>query len=488
MSAYSSLVNIFHKIGVLGQVSGVLGWDQAVMLPLGCAETRGEQLAVLGEMQHNMLVNQEVFDLIVRATAEELGEWDAANLRLMRRDYNLAAAVPAELLMAFTKATTLSEMSWRDARRNNDYKAFLPAFTEVVKLTQEIAQARAAHLNCAPYDALMEGFNNGIRQADIDPVFADLAAFLPEFIPQAIAKQAGQEGGVTLAMPVVQQRQLARKIAGDLGFNYMCGRLDVSTHPMCGGYSLDVRMTNRYDESNFLPAIMGVVHETGHAIYEQQRPLEWSTQPVGSHLGMAVHESQSLFVEMQLGRRLEFCQYLTTALKEYDYQVEPQQLYRLQNQVKPGFIRVDADELTYPLHVIMRYQLEKALLSGDLQPQDLPTVWNEKMQQMLGICPATDSEGCLQDIHWPSGMFGYFPSYSLGAIMAAQWFAKLESDMPKALENVARGDFAPIMGWLKTNIHSQASLLLPGDLLQKVTGKPLDSASYKKYLQGKYGA
>ena len=274
------------------------------------------------------------------------------------------------------------------------------------------------------------------------------------------------------------------------GFDFNRGRLDVSLHPFCGGATNDVRLTTRYDEADFTRALMGVLHETGHALYEQGRPAPWLAQPVGAARGMAVHESQSLIVEMQASRSRPFMEFLAPVVREafggQGAAWGADNLHRLYTRVEPGFIRVDADEVTYPAHVILRYRLEKAMIAGDLALGDLPGAWADGMRTLLGIVPPDDRRGCLQDIHWPSGGWGYFPTYTLGAAIAAQLFDAASRALPDLLPGLARGDFAPLVGWLGANIHGKGSLLGTADLLREATGRPLDPAVYRRHLERRY--
>jgi len=279
-----------------------------------------------------------------------------------------------------------------------------------------------------------------------------------------------------------------------LGFDFDHGRLDISLHPFCGGTPDDVRITTRYDEADFTSSLMGVLHETGHALYERGLPKQWRGQPVGEALGMSIHESQSLLVEMQVCRSRAFLGYAAPLMREA-FAAEskdggpawgPENLYRLYTRVKPGFIRVDADEVTYPLHVIVRYRLEKAMIEGDMEIADLPAAWNDGFKELLGLTPSTDREGCLQDLHWFDGAWGYFPTYTLGAMTAVQLFEAAKKAVPEIEPAIAKGDFKPLFGWLKTHVHTKGSLLTANELLIEATGKPLDPKIFKAHLKARY--
>jgi carboxypeptidase Taq len=274
------------------------------------------------------------------------------------------------------------------------------------------------------------------------------------------------------------------------GFDFDYGRLDISLHPFCGGTPNDVRITTRYDQTDFTTALMGVLHETGHAMYERGLPSNYIRQPVGKALGMSMHESQSLLIEMQVCRSQEFLQYaaplVRLAFNGNGSAWEPNNLYRLYTKVERGFIRVNADEVTYPAHIILRYQLEKALINDELKLSDLPEAWNQKMQDLLGVKPPSDTLGCLQDIHWYDGAWGYFPTYTLGAMTAAQIFQAAIQNDSNINAGISQGDFQPLMVWLRSNIHSSGSLITASELLTKATGRPLDPNVFKNHLKSRY--
>jgi carboxypeptidase Taq len=275
-----------------------------------------------------------------------------------------------------------------------------------------------------------------------------------------------------------------------IGFDFTHGRLDVSAHPFCGGTPDDVRITTRYDECDFARSLMGVLHETGHALYQRGLPAEWRLQPVGRARGMAMHESQSLLLEMQVCRSRAFLTYAAPIIREAFGVAGPQwevdALYRRQIQVRRGFIRVDADELTYPAHVILRYRLERAMIACDLEPAELPGAWAEAMRELLGVVPDTDREGCLQDIHWYDGNWGYFPTYTLGALIAAQLFDAARRDIPELTHAIAEGEFRPLLGWMHERVHSKGSLLSTAQLVESATGRPLGTASFERHLRDRY--
>lgn len=489
-TAYQAVEAQFSDLALMGSVSSVLGWDAATCMPDGAAELRGKQLAFLAGLSHARISEPALAEQLAAAEADAAGldSWQRANLREMRRHWTHRTCLPAALVTEMAQLTTEAEHAWRAFRKENDFKGFLPYLSRIVALTQETAQVKAGVLGLAPYDALMDGYSPGLRMADIDRWFGELADFLPGAIDDALARQPALPPSPGEASKE-RQESLARKLMEALGFDFQHGRLDTSTHPFCGGFPGDVRITTRYDEAHFMESLLGVVHETGHALYESNLPEAWRMQPVGEALGMAMHESQSLFVEMQLCRSAAFFRFALPLLKAelgMAEDVTASQLHTRAIHVKRSLIRVGADEMTYPLHIILRYELEKALISGDLTPADLPGAWNDGMQRLLGIRPPSDAEGCLQDIHWPGGAFGYFPSYTVGALIAAQLREAMEKTLGPLEALVEKGSFAPIIGWLKQHVHGQASLYSMKELLEKATGEALSTAPFLTHIQRRY--
>lgn len=492
--AYKQLEQRFARIGSLGQAQSMLHWDMAAMMPSGGGESRGEQLATLAVLSHELLVDAAVGDLIAAAGEDKLDTWQLANLAEMQRAYTLASALPSELVEAQSKAGSACEMVWRKARPDNDFKAVLPCMKEVFALTREEASILSSALNLSPYDSLLSKYEPGGRSANIDPVFESYAAFLPDFLQDVLDKQAAQPAAIMPTGPFTteDQKRLGLAVMERLGFDFDHGRLDVSAHPFCGGTPGDVRITTRYDDQDFTKALMGVIHETGHALYERGLPKEWQAQPVGQARGMVLHESQSLLMEMQACRSPEFIAFVSQLAAEVfgagdtDPAWQPANLERLYKKVEKGFIRVDADEVTYPAHVILRYRLEKALLSEDLQLEDLPQAWGDGLHSLLGIRPETDRDGCLQDIHWYDGAIGYFPTYSLGAMSAAQLFDSAKQKLPNLMSDVGEGNFADLLAWLRTNVHSKASSQTTDEIMTQATGKSLDPSIFKAHLRSRY--
>lgn len=490
--AYSQLEARFARLGALGEAAGMLHWDMATVMPEGGMAARARQLAALKTTTHGLMCDPRVADWLKEADGASLDGWQAANLTEMRRRHGHATAVDEDLVEALSLACSQCESVWRTARPKADFAAVLPALTEVLNLTRQAAQAKSEALGLSLYDSLLDEYEPDGRSADIDAVFADLAAFLPDFTDAVIAAQASQPA-VTEPQgpfPVAPQKALGIDLMTTLGFDFNHGRLDESLHPFCGGVPDDVRITTRYDEADFTSALMGVLHETGHAMYERGLPTDWRSQPVGEARGMAVHESQSLLVEMQVCRSAPFLRWaaplMTKAFAGSGPAWDADNIIRLYTRVKKDFIRVDADEVTYPAHVILRYRLEKALIEDRMTLADLPAAWNDGIKDLLGITPPDDGVGCLQDIHWYDGAWGYFPTYTLGAMTAAQLFDAAKKADPTIEAGIAVGDFAPLMAWLKSHVHGLGSKLSGRDLLIQATGRPLDAQVFKDHLKARY--
>ncbi|MDE2517430.1 MAG: carboxypeptidase M32 [Rhodospirillales bacterium] len=493
MSAYETLKSRFARLATIGEAQAMLGWDASVMMPPGGGAARGDQLATLAGIAHQMLCAAEIGDLLAAAEAAPPADgWDSANLALMRHAHTRATALPTDLVEAQSRANSACEKIWRDARAKSDFSLVRTALAEVVRLTREAAAALSPALGLTPYDALMDGFQRGIGVADVAPIFTAYEAFLAEALPRALEIEAALPPAIRpeRPFPAATQEALCRRLSAQVGLDYAHARLDRSAHPFSGGTPTDVRITTRYDENDFTQSLLGVLHETGHAMYERGLPEAHARQPVGEAAGMAAHESQSLIVEMQAVRSDAFLSFVAPQLRAAFGGPEtvwtPDNLARLWRRVKPGFIRVDADEMTYPAHIILRFRLEQALIGGDLAVADLPGAWNDGFAALLGLTPPDDARGCLQDIHWYDGAFGYFPSYSLGAMAAAQLMAAARRAVPGIDAALARGDFAPLQSWLRARVHSQGSRLGFNALLTEATGKPLDPADFTAHLTARY--
>ena len=492
-SPYAELEARFERVSKLSDGAGMLQWDMATMMPEGGANARAGQLSTLKVLIHETLTSPDIADFLDAAEADRaLDPWQQANLREMRTRWIRASAIDARLVESLSGAGSRCEMLWREAKDTSNYALVLPALTEVHGLVVEMADVLGSALGLNPYDALLDEFEPGGRAALIEPIFDDLAEFLPGFIDDVLARQHASPPPLALTgpFPIEPQRALCRHLMGAMGFDFSHGRLDESHHPFCGGVPEDIRITTRYSEDDFMPAIMGVLHETGHALYDQGLPAKWRHQPVGSARGMVLHESQSLIMEMQACRGADFIAFAAPLMAEAFGGTgpawEPENIHRHYVRVERGMIRVDADEATYPAHVILRFRMERALLSGDLALKDLPDAWNEEMGKLLGVTPKNDGEGCLQDIHWYDGAWGYFPTYTLGAMAAAQLFAAANRAHPEIAKALSKGDFSLLLDWLRKNVHERASFETTDDVLTRATGAPLGAQAFKTHLASRY--
>jgi carboxypeptidase Taq len=495
MSDYQAVHKHFSRIYDLRHVQAISQWDEASMMPVGGGAGRGRALSTLGGVIHGMVTEPQLKDMIARAEGEAPDPWQQANLREIQRVVTEATALPATLVESMSLAASRCEQAWRTCRAANDWDSLVPLLTEVVRLAREKAKILGAAGDCTPYDALLDLFEPGVTMAMIDPIFADLKAFLPPFVEQVLERQSGE-----VILPVVgdfsidRQRSLGLEVMAAMGFDFEHGRLDVSHHPFCGGVPDDVRITTRYHTDNFVQSLMAVIHETGHAMYEQGLPAAWRDQPVGEALSSATHESQSLLMEMQACRTPEFLQFLAPRAQRVflgrgtnDPAWSADNLYRHYTRVNKSLIRVDADEATYPLHVILRYELEKDLIAGHLEARDIPAAWDAKMMTMLDVSTVGNfRDGCMQDVHWPAGLFGYFPTYTLGALTAAQLFAAANQALGHLHQDIADGKFAPLLAWLRQHVHSQGKFLAFDDLMKAATGYTLDARYFKDHLRRRY--
>ncbi len=490
---YKQLEQEWQRLHAFSGALSLLRWDAAVMMPRGSADVRGEQLAAIETEHHALLTSPRVSRLLERAQAGTAGldEWQKANLREMARQRDHAIATPVSLITRLARATSLAEVRWAEAREKQDFAIFAPHLEEVLKLVRDRAALLGQALGLAPYDALVDGFTPGLRSAEIDTVFRTLSRRLPALIREVIERQAGQPPlPLSGRFAPGKQRALIAEVMKAFGFPFDRGRLDESDHPFTEGVAGDIRITTKLDGADPFKGLLAALHETGHALYDLGVPREWRTQPVGKERGIALEESQALLIEMIVCRSRPFLSWLKPLLEKH-FAVsgpawEPENLYRVLTQVRRSAIRVDADELTYPMHVVLRHDIERDLLEGRLAVRELPEAWNKGMADRLEVKPANAAEGCLQDIHWAHGSFGYFPSYAIGAVIAAQLFEGLRVATPDLDAHLARGEFGIVTRWLAEHVHAEGARLTPPELVKQATGKPLTAASSLRYLESKY--
>ena len=492
MEAYRQLTRRLSDLSAIEEAIGILQWDQEIVMPPGAAEARARQISTLAVVAHERLVDPVLAALLTSLTADaELDATQKANVREALRDHRRAARIPADLVRAWGEATVRGHEVWVAARKAADFKAFQPT----LQLLVDLAKRRAAAIDPdkAAYDVLLDEFEPGMTMARLDPIFDELKAFLVPFLVQVRnVANLPDTSWLQTPVPAERQREAGEAIVRAMGYAFERGRLDTAVHPFCGGAgATDVRITTRYNENAFAGSLLAMIHETGHALYEQGRDLDVADQPVSRPRSYGIHESQSLLWEKQIGQCEPFWRYHYPRLQvAYPFLATvtlPEFLFGLNLVDFNNFIRVDADELTYPLHVILRYEIERDLFSGKLDVADLPAAWNAKIHEYLGITPPDDRLGVLQDVHWSGGSFGYFPSYTLGALYAAQFHRAAVRDVPAIPGDLAMGDAASLRGWLGEHIHRVGSRLLTDDLSQAATGEVLNPAYFIAYAREKYG-
>ncbi len=492
--AYEELIEKYREITILGSCNALLGWDERTYLPRAGTEGRSKQVALLSGIAHEKFTSPRIGELLSIIEASSLiadSSSDAAvNVKEIRRDYDKAVKLPQDLVEDLARVTSLAQSVWVDAREKSDFSLFLPKLKEVIDL--KFRQAEAYGYEKEPYDALIDDYEPNITSEDISEVFGKLR---DELVP--LVKAIGESGMrpdtsiVENDFPVGLQGEFGMQVSTAIGFDYEGGRLDVSTHPFTTTIGPgDVRITTRYNPKHLNQALFGTLHEAGHGMYEQGMPQEHFGTPLAEFVSLGIHESQSRMWENSVGRNLPFWKYFYPKAQEIFPSLKDTKLddfFFAINKVEPSLIRVEADEVTYNLHILLRFEIERDLFAGKINAEDLPAVWNEKFKDYFGIVPPNDAQGCLQDIHWSSGYFGYFATYALGNLYASQFFAKAKEDIPDLEDRFASWDFSGLKDWLHKNIHSQGKRYRAGDLVEKVTGKPLSHEAMMIYLKSKFG-
>jgi len=492
---YEELLDQLKKIALLGSCAGVLGWDEQTYLPPGGAEHRANQLSLLAGLKHEWATSPRMGELL--SELETNGDWGAAdspiavNVREARRDFDRATKLPRKLVEELSRVTSLSQQAWIEARKQKDFAQFLPWLEKVVGLKREEADA-IGYGDGVPYDALLDDYEQGAKTKDVEAAFSPLRDELVKLV--AAIQDSGKKPDVTIltrSYPTEKQKEFGLEAARRIGFNFNEGRLDIAAHPFCSGIGPgDCRLTTRYDEHHFPGAFFGTLHEAGHGIYEQGLDKQSFGTPMGEAASLGIHESQSRMWENFVGRSRSFwSHFYSTAQNTFPNalsDVAPDDFYRTINDVRPSFIRVEADEVTYNLHIMLRFELEQSLLTGDLKPADLPGVWNEKFHEYFGISPEDDAQGCMQDIHWSAGLIGYFPTYALGNMYAAQFFEAARKELGDLDEHFARGEFQPLKEWLNLHIHRPGKQYRADKLVELVTGSKLSHTPLMDHLRTKF--
>ncbi|GIW88378.1 MAG: thermostable carboxypeptidase 1 [Isosphaeraceae bacterium] len=480
--AYEELVRRSRERSLLGSCAALLGWDEQTYMPCGGAEHRAAQLALLAGLTHERAIDPRIGELLAIVEGSPLvadPESDAAaNVREWRRDYDRATKLPKTLVEELAHATSLGQQVWVEARGAADFGRFQPALETILRLKQQEAACLAG--GTPSYDALLDEYEPGMTAETLRPLFDTLRqALVPMIVAISDAPNKPDVSILRRDYPVERQRVFGEMIAAAFGFDFGRGRLDTSAHPFCTDIGPgDCRITTRYNPRDFSDAFYSILHETGHALYEQGLDPAHHGTPLGQAVSLGVHESQSRLWENAVGRSRAFWTYALplarwvfhNALRDADVDT----LYAAVNHVEPSLIRVEADEVTYNLHIIIRFELEQALLSGDLPVGDLPGAWTSKYEQYLNVTPKNDAEGCLQDIHWSAGLFGYFPTYTLGNVYSAQLFDRARADLGDLDALFARGEFAPLLDWLRDKVHRHGRRYTPADLVTRAVGAPPD--------------
>ncbi len=479
-----------RDIGRLRSIAEMLEWDQETYMPKKGVRVRSELLALAAGIAHERLVCDKMRGYVESASADAGDHVAETNIRETRRAFERAANVPTELVKELARMSSMAKDAWVTARKQSDFSKFEPSLLKLVELKKQMAE----HIGyrAEPYDALLDEFEPGATASQIEGLFAELRDRIVTLLNKV--KASAQQPDLTIlnrSYPIPAQKLVSRKMAEALHYDFDAGRCDVTVHPFCctlGGPD-DVRITTRYVEKSLTPSLFGTLHEVGHALYEQGLPSEHTFTPSGEAISLGIHESQSRLWENFVGRSKAFWTFhwpgVKDAFPEALGEVSVDDFHAAINAATPSMIRVEADELTYNLHIILRFEIERGLFNGSLNAKDLPAIWNERMQKTLGITPKDDVEGCLQDIHWSMGGFGYFPTYALGNLYAAQFFEQAGKDIPDLLDRIAHNDNQPLLDWLRSNIHRHGQRYRAGELVEKVTGKPLSIDPLMNYLTKK---
>lgn len=494
MQHFDALKKRTTDISNLNHAAALLSWDQQTYMPPGAAKARAEQLATLSRLSHEMFTADETAQLI-EAAAQEIGDanadtFEASVVRVTKYDYEKSVKVPSAFVAEKARVTSLAYDKWVAARANSDYATFLPTLREIVDLCRTETEYRGYEDHI--YDALLDKFEPGMKAAQVKVIFDGLRSVLVPFA-QKIFEQKDRVSDEVLhrAFPVDKQHELGLLIAKQFGYDLQRGRQDEVVHPFCTSFSRDdVRITTRFDPNFLNPALFGTLHEAGHAMYEQGIAAELEGTVLAGGVSLGIHESQSRLWENVVGRSYGFWQYFYPRLQGVYLgvldDVSLDTFYRAVNKVQPSFIRVEADEVTYPLHIMLRFELEMEILTGELDLKDAPDAWNAKMEEYLGITPANDSQGILQDVHWSYGIFGYFPTYALGTLLSAQLYNTAVKAHPEIPEDIGKGEYQKLLNWMNVNIHKHGRKYMPAELIKRATGDTYQFQPYMDYLKAKY--
>ncbi|RPI66931.1 MAG: carboxypeptidase M32 [Ignavibacteriae bacterium] len=491
MTQYDNLKRVMNLVTDLGAAAAVLGWDQETFMPDGAVMARAEQLATLSTLAHHYMTNDEAQRAVadIRPALSSLSDRERRVSETFIRDHERSLKLPAELVTEGARVASLAQDAWKKARAASDFSLFQPMLERTVELKKREAEILGPGKH--PYDVMLDTYEPGLTVDQVTPIFDRLREGTREILSHITPRQSSVSDVVLYRhYPKNEQLDLAKKIITHLGFSEETGRVDLSAHPFCTQFdSSDVRLTTRIRENDLRSCLFGLIHESGHGMYEQGVSKELSRTPSGQGASMGIHESQSLFWENVIARSEEFWHWafpmMRTAFPDQLKDQDPSSFFRAINKMQPSLNRVESDELTYNLHIILRFEIERDLMSGALAVKDIPTAWNEKMNASLGVVPPNDAEGCLQDVHWSFGGIGYFPSYTLGKLYAAMEWNQMQQEMPGVADRVANGDFAPILNWLRVKIHDFGRTETPNEIIQRVAGRPLTETDFLEYVGAK---
>ncbi|MBI3410073.1 MAG: carboxypeptidase M32 [Planctomycetes bacterium] len=494
MEAYDELIQRFKETRLLESIGGLVGWDERTYMPPRGSAHRAEQMALLAKLCHQKLTDRRIGELLIKLEQSPLVKDDesvqAVNIREIRRVYDRAVKLPESLVEELARVTTRAQNVWQEARKDNDFAAFAPWLEKVVHLKRQ--EAQAIGFKESPYDALLDEYEPGATASEITKVFAELRKDLVPLVQEVTsAKKKPRKDILSRDYALDRQHLFGQSAAAAIGFDFTSGRLDTTVHPFCSGIGPgDCRLTTRFHPREFNQGFFGILHEAGHGIYDQGLDADHFGTPMGSAVSLGIHESQSRLWENQVGRGRPFWEHFFPRLKQsfpgtMDDVSLDDWLFAI-NNVERSFIRVEADEANYNMHIIVRFELEQALIRGDLNPRDVPGAWNEKFRQSFELTPPSDAQGCLQDIHWSMGGLGYFPTYTLGNLYAAQLMEQARKDLGNLDDDFRRGDFAGLKTWLNDNVHRRGQKYRPRELCRRITGRPLSHGPLLKYLRQKY--
>jgi len=490
---YKKLLKRVREISYLASSATALTWDVETYMPPKGLAFRAEQLAYLGGEAHRMFTAKKVGQLITECEQQGFAPEsdEAANVREWRRRYDRATKIPARLVEKLERTRTHAREAWKAAREQSKFRLFKSHLQKMVDLNRQMADCWG--FKASPYDALVEGYETGVTAGQLRELFSALRPAIVSVLGPARERSAGIPADFLSGhYPIAAQQAFNQKVAAAIGFDFAAGRVDTTTHPFCETLGPgDCRLTTRYDERNFAQSLYGVMHEAGHGIYEQGLPAEHYGTPLGSAVSLGMHESQSRLWENHVGRSPAFWAHWYSIACEHFPDLKrfsPSEVCAAVNRVSPSFIRVEADQVTYDLHIILRFEIELKLIEGTLAVTDVPACWNEEFEKMFGLKVTKDADGCLQDIHWSIGALGYFPTYTLGNLNAAQLMHRAALDLPALDAELARGEYSDLLQWLRTKVHVPGSRHLPTELMRLATGAPTQSRHHLDYLRKKFTA